>query len=189
MIRLRPAPGCTLVLLSASRRVPVRDQQTLLVRVVLHPVRLGGGPAEVVRAGLQVLVVRDVRAVARDVVVVDSSSVIGRTDDAEAVSVQAGSPSAPSLNTRRAVGGDGEVVAEEAAGGDAAVRQVVQADADLLARVRVQRDRDVGPGAARCCRSSAGAALGAVGPNGAPSTVPSSGGPGRPPSVDASKYR
>src|SRR5690606_38123458 len=53
----------------AEPAVHVPDQQTVLVRVVLHLVAVGEGPAEVVRAGAQRLVVAAVRTVLRDVVV------------------------------------------------------------------------------------------------------------------------
>ena len=72
-----PSPGCSLVVVVRERRVPVGDQQAVLVREVLDPVR-PVREAEVVRPGLQVAVERRVRPVRRDVVVVVAASTASR---------------------------------------------------------------------------------------------------------------
>ena len=173
MYRLRPSPGCDVGVVVGLRGVPVRDQQTLLVRVVVHPVRLGVRVAEVVRAGLEVLVVRDVRPVARDVVVVVQPGARSPRRPENPSSVQPVAGLGAVGEERRAVGGDGDVVTEEATLGDAAVGTVVEPELHHLARVRVQRDVDVDPRAVaaavegRACRCRRRRTA-------APSTVPSS---------------
>src|SRR5690606_30472594 len=132
--------------------------QTVLVRVVLHLVAVGEGPAEGVRAGAQRLVVAAVHTVLRDVVVLVRDLVGAvRAHGDEAV----GGPVA----VREVLGqrvAHGDVVDQDAGLVGTAVARVAEAHLRGLARVGAEVGGQVDPGAARVTRDTA-ARVGAVG--------------------------
>src|SRR5690606_899146 len=131
----------------AVGRVPVRDEQAFLVRVVVHEVRLGVGVAEVVRPRLEVLVVRHVRPVPGDVVV----RMLGRDGRPDPRPTAGGPATDVGLRVVGEATGDRDVVDEDARWQrrvltlHRGVHRVREPEADVLAGERRQAERRRGP--------------------------------------------
>ena len=122
-----------------ERRVVVPDQQPVLVRVVLDPVRLGAGEPEVVRARCAATRRSRCTAVLGEVGV--EVRLVHRRPDTREARIR---PAGIGLGAVERLPGDRDVVDEETLSRDRAVGPVAEADRDR-AGVRLKVRRQVDP--------------------------------------------